>query len=73
MTLEDLRVIATEAYRQIKVLKEPSAELMQITSVIKRAIETDRMGTEAAFNTWMCEKFGTLMTCALAKERSSDE
>ena len=49
ISFEDLKLAAQDAHFSIKKLKEPYFSLVKVRDALRRAIVTDRMGTEQEF------------------------
>ena len=73
ISFEDLRLAATDAHLSLKKMKEPYYSLIKVRDALRRAILTDRMGTEQEFADYVNSTLGIRLMPQLARERSSDD
>ena len=73
ISFEDLKLAAQDAHFSIKKLKEPYFSLVKVRDALRRAIVTDRMGTEQEFADYVNQTLGIRLMPQLAREKSSDE
>ena len=73
ISFEDLKLAAQDAHFSIKKLKEPYFSLVKVRDALRRAIVTDRMGTEQEFADYVNSTLGIRLMPQLAREKSSDE
>ena len=62
-----------EASMAIKKLKEPFYDLIKVRDALRRAVQTDRMGSDPDFANYINSTLGLKLMPLLAREKSSDD